>query len=213
MSIVERCSARSVPGRPAGCSGKPTKASPRTPGSGAFACACDVIRPPNDRPPAKSGRPAPRRAASSTAARTARVRDGRRVGALRALLHERELEAQRRHLARRQALGEGGHRRVRHAGARAVREHVAGAGLRRPEPERGDAAGLADVERQRERLAFRHAAAPRRERGAAPPAGRQEVGVAERHQADEQARDQQVEVHHRAQADQRRDQRERRKDG
>jgi hypothetical protein len=46
-------------------------ANPRTPGSGATACACEVIRPPNDLPPAMSGSFGKRRAASATAARTA----------------------------------------------------------------------------------------------------------------------------------------------
>ena len=45
--------------------------APRTPGSGAAACACDVIRPPNDLPPAISGSFGNRFAASATAARTA----------------------------------------------------------------------------------------------------------------------------------------------
>ena len=52
-----RCSARSPDGLPAGCSGKPKNARPTTPGSGAAACACEVMRPPKDLPPAISGRP------------------------------------------------------------------------------------------------------------------------------------------------------------
>src|SRR2546422_1971108 len=36
--------------RPGGCNGKPRNTSPRTPGSGASACAVDVMRPPNDLP-------------------------------------------------------------------------------------------------------------------------------------------------------------------
>ena len=44
---------------------------PCTPASGAVACACEVMRPPNDFPPAISRRPAQCRPASATAARTA----------------------------------------------------------------------------------------------------------------------------------------------
>lgn len=54
-----------------GMEGKPRKASPLTPGSGAFDCACEVMRPPNDFPPATSFNPGQSRAASSTAARMA----------------------------------------------------------------------------------------------------------------------------------------------
>ena len=65
-----RCAPRSRDGLPAGWRGKPRNASPRTPGSGSSDCACDVIRPPNDLPPAISGIPGRRRPASPTAART-----------------------------------------------------------------------------------------------------------------------------------------------
>ena len=40
--------------------GKPKNASPRTSGSGSIACACEVMRPPNDFPPAISGSPGQR---------------------------------------------------------------------------------------------------------------------------------------------------------
>jgi hypothetical protein len=66
-----RCSPRSLPGCFGGCSGKPMNTKPRTPASAASASACDVIRPPNDLPPAKSGRPGQRAFAAATAARTA----------------------------------------------------------------------------------------------------------------------------------------------
>lgn len=70
MSTLARWSARSVEGFPSGCNGKPKNASPRTPGNGAWLCACDVIRPPNDFPPAISIRPGHCRAACAAAART-----------------------------------------------------------------------------------------------------------------------------------------------
>ena len=54
----------------AGCSGKPRNTSPRTPGIGSFAAAFEVIRPPNDFPPAKSGSSGARRAASAQTERT-----------------------------------------------------------------------------------------------------------------------------------------------
>ena len=55
--MSERCAAReSMACRPDAMR-KPRKASPRTPGSGAIACACEVARPPNDFPPAISGSP------------------------------------------------------------------------------------------------------------------------------------------------------------
>src|SRR5438445_613116 len=54
-STVARCSARSTPGLPTGCSGNPTNARPSTSASGASDCACQVIRPPIDLPPANSG--------------------------------------------------------------------------------------------------------------------------------------------------------------
>ena len=100
-----RCAARSSDGLPAGCSGKPRNASPRTPGNGIAACACDVMRPPNDLPPAMSATPG-RRARRFGDRRAHRgVRDGRHVGTSRALLHVRKLIAQRRDAARRERVG------------------------------------------------------------------------------------------------------------
>ena len=69
-----------VAGLPGGCSGKPRKTSPRTPGSGSADCACDVMRPPIDLPPARRGRSGARRAASATAARTVASSSGGRSG-------------------------------------------------------------------------------------------------------------------------------------
>src|SRR6267143_285286 len=69
-STRARCSARVSPGRPGGCSGKPRKTSPRTPGSGCAACAVEVMRPPNDLPPATRGSACVIHDASATAART-----------------------------------------------------------------------------------------------------------------------------------------------
>src|SRR2546423_11475275 len=65
-----KCSARSIPGRPGACKGKPRNTRPRTPGMGWDACACEVIRPPNDLPPAIIGNPGAARAAAATALRT-----------------------------------------------------------------------------------------------------------------------------------------------
>ena len=98
-----------------------------TPGSGAIACACEVMRPPNDLPPANSGRRGQRPRGLGHGGAHGGMRDRRRVGALRAALHVGELVAQRRDAALGQAVGDRGHERVRHAGAGAVREHVAGA--------------------------------------------------------------------------------------
>ena len=58
------------------------------------ACACDVIRPPNDLPPANSGRPGALGRPGDGGAHRG-VRDCRRIGTPRASLHRRELEAQR----------------------------------------------------------------------------------------------------------------------
>ena len=44
--------------------------SARTPGSGSLACACDVMRPPKDLPPAISGSSGKARDAAAIAART-----------------------------------------------------------------------------------------------------------------------------------------------
>ncbi len=99
-----RCAARSSDGLPAGCSGKPRKTRPRTPGSGAAACACDVMRPPNDLPPAKSGTPGSSACRFGDGRAHGRVRELRRVGALRAVLHVRKLVAQRRDAARGESL-------------------------------------------------------------------------------------------------------------
>src|SRR6516225_2404162 len=67
---VEQMRGALLDGRPAGCSGNPRKASPQTPCSGAFSCACDVIRPPKDLPPAMRGVSGSRHSAAPTAART-----------------------------------------------------------------------------------------------------------------------------------------------
>ena len=55
-STSNRWPARSSDGRPAGWSGKPRNTRPRTAGSGDAAWACEVMRPPNDLPPAMMGR-------------------------------------------------------------------------------------------------------------------------------------------------------------
>jgi len=51
---------------------EPRKISPRTPGNGVAACACEVMRPPNDLPPANSGVSGSRWTICATAARTLR---------------------------------------------------------------------------------------------------------------------------------------------
>src|SRR2546429_4294341 len=70
---LARWSARFVPGRLGGCSGKPKNTNPRTPSSGRCAAACEVIRPPMDLPPANNGKPGAASAAARTAATTVAV--------------------------------------------------------------------------------------------------------------------------------------------
>jgi len=60
----------SIPGFSGGCSGNPRNTSPHRPANGAAACAREVMRPPNDFPPAKRGRP---RATRLLAVHTARA--------------------------------------------------------------------------------------------------------------------------------------------
>jgi len=79
-----KCSARSLDGLPAGCSGKPRNARPRRPASGVAACTCEVMRPPNDLPPATKGRPGQQSPASATAAAHGGVRDSGWIGPLAA---------------------------------------------------------------------------------------------------------------------------------
>ena len=140
-----RCLPRSSDGLPAGCSGKPRKARPRTPGSGDAACACEVMRPPNDLPPAMSG------SARQAAARPRPPRRGprpARASADRAAccpLHVGELVAQRRDAALREPVRDRRHERMRHAGAGAVRQHVAGARPRRRQQQAGDAYRVATI--------------------------------------------------------------------
>src|SRR5690606_40244011 len=50
-----RCSARSVPGLPAGCNGNPKKIIPFTKPLGCNASHCEDILPPKDFPEAKTG--------------------------------------------------------------------------------------------------------------------------------------------------------------
>jgi hypothetical protein len=73
-----------------------------------------------------------------------RLRQPGRVGPLAALLHVGELIAQGGDAARAELVGDGGHERVRHAGARAVREQVAGARAWRREQQARDAMRLVD---------------------------------------------------------------------
>ena len=113
-----------MPGLPAGCSGKPRNTSPRTPGSGAIACACEVIRPPYDRPPANSGRSGASSRRLGDRGPHRGMGNCRRVGPSAALLHVRKLEAQRRDPALREAMRIRRHARMVHADARAMREDV-----------------------------------------------------------------------------------------
>ena len=145
----ERCAARSRDGRFAGCSGKPRNASPATPSSGSSACACEVIRPPNDLPPAISGRFGHCRRASATAARTAACATFGGSGRLPPLLHVGKLIAQRRDVALRKPVRDRRHERMRHAGARAMREHEAGGRLRRDLKQPGHTRRCVDSERDR----------------------------------------------------------------
>ena len=106
------------------------------------------MRPPKDLPPAieRQLRRKPRRLGDRGA--DGGVRDPRRIGPLAALLHIGELVAERGDAAGFEPLGDRPHERMRHAGAGAMGEHVAGERLRgRNEEPRHIAAG-ADGERQ-----------------------------------------------------------------
>src|SRR3977135_2087787 len=83
-STSERCFARSFDGLPAGCNGNPRNASPRTPANGAIAGAWEVMRPPNDLPPATRVSPEQRG-----------MRDGGWISLLAFVFHILELIAQR----------------------------------------------------------------------------------------------------------------------
>ncbi len=87
---------------------------PRTPGSGASACACDVIRPPKDFPPAKRGTEAELERAGD--GRTdGRLRERRAIRSLGPGLCVRELKSQAGNLPLHQAVGHGCHEGVPHA--------------------------------------------------------------------------------------------------
>ena len=137
----KRCSARSREGRPAGCSGKPRNASPHTPRSGALACACEVIRPPKDFPPAMSGNPGSQPSAVSTAARTVACATAGGVGTLSVVLHVGKLIAQRGNAALCQLGRDRGDEGMLHPCSRAMREYVAGScvGRRLQQPGNTDA--------------------------------------------------------------------------
>ena len=68
-----RWSARFVSGLPGWWSGKEKKTSPRTPSSGDSEAAVDVMRPPKEWPPARSGRSGAASCAAATAERTVSV--------------------------------------------------------------------------------------------------------------------------------------------
>lgn len=82
-STAARWAARSVLSRPGAWSGNPRKTSPSTSGSAPSAAACDVIRPPNDFPPANRGRSGHSTRAASTAASTVACATAGRSGRLR----------------------------------------------------------------------------------------------------------------------------------
>jgi hypothetical protein len=73
-----------------------------------------------------------------------RLRKLRRIGPLPAALHVRKLVAQCGNAALRQIGGDRLHERMLHAGARAMRQHVAGAGSRRLVEQAGHAHAFAD---------------------------------------------------------------------
>ncbi len=106
-----------------GGAGKPRKARPWTPGRRDAACACEVIRPPKDLPPASRcklrdcGHGSP----------NGRVRQFRRVGSPGALFHVRKLITQRRDAALAKLPRGDIHERVGHSGSRPMREDIAGA--------------------------------------------------------------------------------------
>ena len=66
------------------------------------------------------------------------MRDRRQIRPLAALFHIRKLVAQRRNAAIAEAKGNRFHRLVVHAGAGAMREHVGGARIFRPDQQRRD---------------------------------------------------------------------------
>ena len=137
--MAARCCARSRDGRPAGCSGKPKNARPRTPGGESPLrprrprAAAERFSPRNERQPRQLARRCRDRGAHDG------VRERRRVGPLLAGLHVRELIAQRRDAAREKPGRDSFHERMRHAGAGAMRQHVAGARIRRRLEQGGDA--------------------------------------------------------------------------
>ena len=93
-----------------------------------MACACEVMRPPKDLPPANSANLGARRAASATAACTVAWQTGGGSGRPLLQLHVRELEAQSRDIPGGELRRDRRHGRVLHACARAVSEHIASRG-------------------------------------------------------------------------------------
>lgn len=144
-----RCSARSTVGLPARCKGDPKNARPSTPGKGDIACACEVIGPPTDLPPANKGRDDHIVFALATAARTGSCATAGASTRFLPTLHVRESIAERADLALRQTFRHGGHERIRHVGIDAMREHIGGFGLARHCCDAVDdyAAGRPDIER------------------------------------------------------------------
>ena len=138
-----RCFARSLDGFPAGCSGKPKKASPD---AGKRRVRLRLRR----HAPAK-GFSAGDQRQSRAASRGFRdrgahrgMRDGRRIGPLAALFHVGKLVAQRRDAAFGKARRNRFHRRMPHPRARAMGEDETGARLFRPHHQRRHCAGAAD---------------------------------------------------------------------
>ena len=147
--IVAKWAALSTTAFPADAAGTLQKPSPTTLGKAFSAWACDIIRPPNDLPPAMSGIDGSHRTASATAARTVRVGQRWAIGPLGAVLGEGKLIPKRRHLSLCEAVGHSRHERVVHASAGAVRQHVAGHGVRRDGEEGGDLLCLGHLDGQR----------------------------------------------------------------
>ena len=113
-----------------------------------MACACEVIRPPKDLPPAISANVGAAARGLRNGCTHGRVTDRRRIGAPRAALHVRELEAQSRDTPSGELRGDRHHGRMIHACARAVCEHKASRGGGWKLKQRGDAASLVDLEGQ-----------------------------------------------------------------
>ena len=123
--LRSRCAARFCDGWPAGCSGNPRKANPHTPCRGAFACVCDVIRPPERFAATIRGSPGSKRMRRSHGGADRCLRQLRRIGPPSATLHVWKLVAQSGDAAPCKFCRHGYHEVMIHSCSRAMRQHVA----------------------------------------------------------------------------------------